>query len=262
MVARSCQRLRRQGSGVRLCASPILYKGNIIALVGGTKHGVVALNPADGSVVWASQPHDISYASPRIINVDGQDQIVFMTSTAVMGLDAANGNYLWESPVVNQYKNNAADVVWGPDNRLWVATQVDGGTRVLKLSRTGDTTNVKQEWFNEKVKVFHWNAVRVGDYIYASIGGRVTALAAVNVKTGVVAWRKRGFDKALCIYADDKLISLDEAGTLRLARVSPEGVKVLSACPLTEKVSWTVPTLVGTTLYVRDSKRIMALDLG
>jgi hypothetical protein len=36
---------------------------------------------------------------------------------------------------------------------------------------------------------------------------------------------------------------------------------VHSQCKITERISWTVPTLVGKTLYVRDRKHIMALDL-
>ncbi len=36
-------------------ASPIACGGRIIALVGGEGHGVVALNPADGSIAWTSE---------------------------------------------------------------------------------------------------------------------------------------------------------------------------------------------------------------
>ena len=242
-------------------SSPLFYKGNVIVLVGGEKHGVVALHPKDGAVVWASEPHDVSYASPIVINVDGQDQIVFFSSEAVMGLDASNGKHLWEHPVINQYKNNATDAIWGDDNLLWAATQLEGGGRMLRLKRDGDKTSVKEEWFNPKAQVFHWNAVRVGEFIYAAIGGRVTSLAGFSVKTGEIAWQERGFTKSLCVFADDKLITLDEDGSLSLSRVSPRGVEKLSSTQLTEKNSWTVPTLVGSTLFVRDTKRIMALDL-
>ena len=37
---------------------------------------------------------------------------------------------------------------------------------------------------------------------------------------------------------------------------------VVSQCQVTEKESFTAPVLVGTTLYVRDEKNIMAYDLG
>ena len=37
---------------------------------------------------------------------------------------------------------------------------------------------------------------------------------------------------------------------------------MLSQFKLFDTVSWTVPTLVGTTLYARDREKIVALDLG
>ncbi len=243
-------------------ASPILYEGKVIVLVGGEMHGVLAFDPKSGFVAWGSEAHDISYASPVIINVDGQDQIVFMSSTEVIGLDAKSGETLWRHPCVNRYKNNASDPIWGEDNLLWIATQLDGGARVLELKQRDGKTSVQELWFNKKVKIFHWNAVRVGDHVYASIGNNTSVLAAVDIKTGKIAWRERGFHKALCVYADRKLIFLDENGQLGLAKIAPEGIEILSKVQLTEKVSWTVPTLAGKTLYVRDNKNIMALDLG
>jgi len=64
------------------------------------------------------------------------------------------------------------------------------------------------------------------------------------------------------LYADGKLIVLDEDGNLGLATVSPQGLKVLSRAPVLEHLSWTPPTLAGTTLYVRDRKTIAAFALG
>jgi hypothetical protein len=64
------------------------------------------------------------------------------------------------------------------------------------------------------------------------------------------------------LYADGKLIVLDEDGNLGLATVSPQGLKVLARAPVLEHLSWTPPTLAGTTLYVRDRKTIAAFALG
>ena len=66
---------------------------------------------------------------------------------------------------------------------------------------------------------------------------------------------------ATCVYGDGKLIILDENGQLTLATVSPEGMKVHSRCKITERYSFTAPTVVEHTLYVRDRKHIMAFDL-
>ena len=87
-------------------------------------------------------------------------------------------------------------------------------------------------------------------------------MAAINIKTGEIAWRKRGFAKANCVYADGKLIILDEDGMLYLATASPDDLTVHSEVELLDKVAWTVPTIVGKRLYVRDKSKIIALDLG
>jgi len=58
------------------------------------------------------------------------------------------------------------------------------------------------------------------------------------------------------------MIILDEEGELALATVSPGGMKVLSRTKIAEPYAWAAPTLVGTKLFVRDRKHIMAFDLG
>ena len=64
------------------------------------------------------------------------------------------------------------------------------------------------------------------------------------------------------MHADGKLIILDMNGQLGLATATSEKLTVHSHCELLERVSLTPPTLVGTTLYLRDRKHIMALDIG
>ena len=60
---------------------------------------------------------------------------------------------------------------------------------------------------------------------------------------------------------DGKLLFLDEEGKLTIARVSPEGLDVLASAQMTESISWTLPTLVSTKLYLRDNNHILAVDL-
>ena len=58
------------------------------------------------------------------------------------------------------------------------------------------------------------------------------------------------------------MLLLDEDGTLALAMLGPKEITVLAQAEVAEATSWTVPTLVGTTLYLRDRVNIMALDVG
>ena len=138
------------------------------------------------------------------------------------------------------------------------------GSRGVKLEKAGGKVTAKETWFNAKMKIQHADAVRVGEWVYGSSGDFGPAfLACVNAGTGKFGWRQRGIAKANVIYADGKLIVLDEDGSLYLVKADPEKYRLLGKAPgLTKKTAWTVPTLVGRTLFVRDREKIIALDLG
>ncbi len=58
------------------------------------------------------------------------------------------------------------------------------------------------------------------------------------------------------------MIILDEDAKVTLATATPEAFTVHSQCQITERYSYTPPTLIDTTLYLGDRKHILALDVG
>ena len=107
------------------------------------------------------------------------------------------------------------------------------------------------------------NAIRVGDYVYGTDGGFGPAfLTGLDIHTGEPVWQERGFGRSSLVYADGKVIILDEDGELILGRISPEGFLALDRVQIFDTTAWTVPTVVGTTLYARDREKIVALDIG
>jgi outer membrane protein assembly factor BamB len=242
--------------------SPLFYKNTIIVTLGGQGQTLIAFNPNDGSVVWKNQSLDMSPSSPIIINVDGQDQMVAFMGKQIAGVNPTNGELLWSHPHVTDWGLNISTPVWGSDNLLFLSSAYSGGSRVLKLAQIGGKTTVTELWFNNRLRIHHGTAIRLGDYVYGSSGDFGPAFfSAVNVKTGEIAFQDRSFPKINSLYADGKLILLDEDGNLALATVSPAGLKVISKVSLMKNLAWTVPTLVGTRLYVRDRQTIAALDL-
>lgn len=244
-------------------SSPVAYKDMIILTVGGTGQALMAFKQKDGSVAWKKQDLAVSPSSHLIIKVDGQDQLVAFMGKAITGLDPNNGELLWSHTHETSYGLNITTPVWGSDNLLYVSSAYNGGSRVLKLERdkAGKTT-ATELWFNNKMRLHHGTAIRVGDLVYGSSGDFGPAfVVAAEIKTGKIVWQDRSFSKANLLYADGKMILLDEDGTLAIATVSAEGMKILSQVELMDKLSWTAPTLVGKTLYVRDRKTLIALDL-
>jgi outer membrane protein assembly factor BamB len=243
--------------------SPVAYKNTVIMKVGGAGHSFVAFNQKDGKVVWhTTKDFRNAPSSPVVINVDGQDQLVTQMSDDVVGIDPTNGWVLWTHPHSTSWGLNISTPVWGNDHLLFVSSAYNGGSRVIRLSRQNGKTTAEEVWANNRMRVHFSTVVRVGDYLYGSSGDFGPApLTAIEVKTGKVVWQDRSFPKANFVYADGKFIVVDEDGNLALAEFSPHALKVVSRTALLESNAWTVPSLAGTRLYLRDRSKLMALDL-
>ena len=239
--------------------SPLAYKDKVVMMVGGPASSLVAFNQKDGSVAWKKHDFRNSTSSPILINVDGQDQLVAFMYGEVVGVDPAKGDLLWSHAHPVDFGLNTITPVWGPDNLLFISSGYNGGSRVIKLSRAGDKTTVEELWAHGLMRVHFSNAIRVGEVVYGSSGDFGPApFTAVNVKTGKVLWRNRTFPRASFLLADGRFIILDEDGDLLLATPTAEGLTVTSKVALLNNNAWTIPSLAGTRLYLRDRKNIMA----
>jgi outer membrane protein assembly factor BamB len=242
--------------------SPMAYKNMVIVTVGGPGQALMAFDQKTGRIVWKQQDFGISPSTPMLIKVDGQEQLVIALADQVVGLDPNTGELLWKHQHKCDWGLNITPPIWGPDNILFISSAYSGGSRAIQLQQAGGKTTVKELWANKRMRLHHTTMLRLGDLVYGSSGDFGPApMTAVNVKTGEIVWQDRSFPKVNFVYADGKIILLDEDGHLALATLSPQGMKVLSKAPLLEHLAWTPPTLAGTKLYVRDRKLITALDL-
>jgi outer membrane protein assembly factor BamB len=244
--------------------SPIAYNDTVIVTLGGPSQAVAAFNQQSGALVWKGGRSDVSPASPILIDVDGQPQLVVFGGDMITGVSPTNGTTLWSHPHKTDWGLNISTPVWSPtDHLLFASAAYSSGSRALELRQAGGKTTVTEKWYTNRMRVHIGTVIRIGDYVYGSSGDFGPAfLTAVDMKTGKVAWQDRSFSRAQLLYADSKLILLDEDGNLGLAEVSPGGVKVLARASVLQNLSWTPPTLAGTTLYVRDRKTIAAFNLG
>ena len=244
--------------------SPIAYRDTIICSVGGPGQSVMAFRQSDGVVAWKSGDFLTSEAPPILIEMGGRPQLVIFGGGTVNGLDPANGKVLWSHPHDPGNDLNCATPLFGPDNILFVSSAYRAGSRAIQLRQQGAATHAEELWFTNRVRFMFLNAIRLGNHVYGTTGDFGPAfLTALDINTGQAAWQHRGFGRASLLYADGKAIIMDEDGDLALARLAPEGVTILSeAKKVFDTTTWTVPTLVGKTLYARDREKIVALNLG
>jgi len=175
-----------------------------------------------------------------------------------------NGDPQWQVPFKANYSIAVATPVWGPGNLLFVSAEYDGGSKVVELQRNGQQTRATELWSSPRLRLHHGNAMRIDDTIYFSSGGKGSQaiLSAVDVRSGKIHWQQRSIQKATFVWADGKLITLDQDGNLMIAHPSPEAFRISAQTSLLTNLSWTPPVLVGTRLYIRDRRTMMAVDLG
>ncbi len=244
-------------------SSPLAYGSTVIIPAGGAGASVVAFNQQTGAIAWKGGSFPVGPASPILINVDGQDQLVVSGANEIVGVNPTNGAVLWTHPSRTDYGLNISTPVWGEGNLLFLSAAYNNGARLLKLAQSGGKTTVQQLWMQNRMRVHIGTVIRLGDFAVGSSGDfGPCPTVAIDLKTGQILWQSRDFARSTFLHADGKLIVMDEDGTIGLATATRQGLTVLARASILTNRAWTTPTLVGTRLYVRDRKQMVAVELG
>ena len=236
--------------------SPLVIGNKVLVNPGGPNASIVALNKADGSVIWKSQSDKAGYSSAIPVEVNGGTQVIFFTSERAMGLDLKDGRLLWDySRPANNVANVATPIVRA--NRVFISSDYGTGGGVVEIK----PDNKAQElWFSKDMRNHHSSSVLIGDYLY---GFSSAILTAIKFDTGEIAWRDRSVGKGSLVYADGNLYCLSENGVVGLVEATPTGYKEKGRfrIPQGNLPTWTHPVVAGGTLYLRDQDTIYAFDV-
>lgn len=249
-------RLRR-GYG----ASPIAWGDTIIVPAGGEAPGAIAFAAADGEVAWRSDRFDPAQSSPIVVEVGDTSQLVLFIQDEVVGLDPDDGALLWRHPHKAFGPYNISTPVAGPDQTIFVSSSYNGGSRLLRLTGGEDGTRVEELWHSKRMGIHFTNALRVGDRFVASTGRSGVLVAALDAASGELAWRSRDIGRASYLRVGEQILALEAEGRLLLLELAADGPAILADTQLLESQTWTVPALSGSTLFVRDRERILAIEL-
>ena len=173
-------------------------------------------------------------------------------------VDPTDGAILWQHPFSQDQGYIMTPILIGEDTLLCSAFE---GGHALHLTQKDDKITPKELWYNRKAILGQSTPVQSGDLVLGSRDGRVAFVVAIDVHTGKRLWIDRGFNWTTFLKIDEKLLLLDEGGRLVLATATRDGLTIHAEYEIPEWRTYTCPTLVDTTLYLRDRRQIMALDL-
>ena len=96
-------------------------------------------------------------------------------------------------------------------------------------------------------------------YLY---GMNSKIFTCVDAATGETVWRSREAGDGFPTLVGDHLIIMNKQGTLRVAKVSPEGYEELASLKVFEDQSWSAPAYANGKIYLRSMGQLARIDIG
>jgi outer membrane protein assembly factor BamB len=232
----------------------------VICSVGGKRGGtLMAFAAATGRVVWKSLNEHVSYSSPVIATIAGQEQIVVMTGPEVVGLALDDGRRLWGHPFQIQYDESISTPVVSDPHVL--VTGDGKPLTALAIKRAGDRWTAKVAWENRDLSSYLSSMVARDGYVYGMNDGG--EFACVAMADGKKAWQdgNHGYYSTPVLDAS-RLLNLNERGEMTVLSATPERYQLLGRSRLADDATWTSPAVVGSRIYVRSASGLRAFDFG
>jgi outer membrane protein assembly factor BamB len=242
-----------------MSASPLVVDDKVIVLPGGgAGRSVVAYDKLTGKEAWTSQSDKQGYASPKLVTIAGERQIVVVSASRVIGLKVDDGHLLWEFPWYTSPEVNATEPVFLDDHRFFISSGYDHGAVLVDVTRDGDTFAAKQLWITKRMKTRFNAAVYYQGYLYGLDEGILSCLDAAN---GQLKWKGGRYGYGQVLLASGHLIVLTEDGDLALVKASPEKLEEISRFSVLDGKTWNYPAIDGGRLLLRNTTQMAALTL-
>jgi hypothetical protein len=103
--------------------------------------------------------------------------------------------------------------------------------------------------------------VRVGGFVYGCSDPDPGFLTCLDLRSGEVRWKQRGFGKGTVLAAGTVLFVLGDQGKLAVVEANPEEYVEKARWQPFRGRTWTMPTLAGGRLYLRNEEEVLCLDV-
>jgi outer membrane protein assembly factor BamB len=244
-----------------MASSPLVVQNKLIVQVGGSKgRSVVAYDKLTGKHIWSVLDDQYAYASPMLVQLAGQEQLLVVTVNRAVGLQVSDGALLWTTPwIVKQHnRDNAQPVILGP-NRFMLSAGYGTGSEAVEISRTGKGFEAKALWQNTLMKNKFTSSVFWQGYVYGLDEDRLVCLDA---QTGERKWKDGNYGYGQMVLAGGSLIVLSGEGQLALVKASPERYEELAHFQAIEGKTWNHPAMAGGRILVRNELQMACFELG
>jgi outer membrane protein assembly factor BamB len=237
---------------------------NMIFLQAGAKDAtVVALDKADGKLLWKSRCGEASHSTPVVYRngaFDNKPCLAVFLGDGFVGLDAKTGAQFYKFPYTCKWGLTICNPLVVGD-KVFISAGYGGGAVLVDVSGAEPKTAWKDINFsNQRTTSVLWKG-----HLYGIDGDndRKPFLKCYEFATGKEMWSHAGLGNGSLMLADGKLIIQGEKGDLVVADATPDGYKELAHAKPLDGKCWTMPVLCAGRIYCRNhAGDLVCLDVG
>lgn len=189
-----CNHFRGPGS------SPILYQNLLILIFDGFDYQyVAALDKLTGQTVWRKDrnikygtdngDYKKAYATARVVDVNGEPQLVCPSAECTIAYDPLTGDELWRFHHLKKNSMNAAARPVGGHGLVYLTSGNPAQLMALKLGMSGMLPKTAVAWETDKGIPTRPSLLLHGDLLFMISDGGIAS--CLDAKTGKVYWSER-----------------------------------------------------------------------
>jgi outer membrane protein assembly factor BamB len=252
-----------------IASSPLVLGDKLIVQSGaGNGKSVLCLDKRDGKLIWSALDDPMGYASPALVNLAGQEQIIVCAETRTMGLGIEDGRVLWEIPwrVLHNQMPIAQPLLLST-NRFMLSAGYFTGCAAVEVTKAAAAFNARIVWQNKNLKNKFTSSVFWQGYIY---GLDEDILTCLDASTGERKWKdgRYGYGQLLLASgssdgraATGHLIILSGEGELALVKASPEHCQELARFQAIKGKTWNHPAIADGKILVRNAEEMACFQI-
>lgn len=264
--------VREYGSTVPLwyTAQCPLLAGDTVILAPAGKDLLLGVDCATGEIRWRTpnpQGWQMSHSSIMPMEIAGRSTYVYAALGGLVCVDEV-GQVLWQDTAWDK-RIVAPCPVQLSQNRLFITSGHGAGSALLELSSDGQSVQSVRAVAKEELACEQQTPIRLGDCLLGVLpkdaGEFREQLVCWHPERGVL-WRSgpdRRFGLGPWVMGDGKVYVLDDRGTLTMVRASTTAYEELGRAQILDgRDAWGPLALAGRRLILRDSTRMVCLDIG
>ncbi len=242
--------------------SPLVDDGVLYMHLGDDRAGrLFAADLRTGKEKWSWEGQGPGYASPRMIEIDGQRQMMTFATTDLLSFEPKTGKLLWNRHYPDKWRENIVDpLVVG---RRILISDFENGTLSLWPKKTSEGWVVKEHWHNKELTQRMASPVTDGEIVFGFSDKRKGQLFALDPASGKVLWEdegRGGRNAVLNLSGEWLLVSTTDA-ELRVLHWKDDALEEVKRYEIAKSEVWAQPAWLSDGLLVKDLRHLTRFAL-